>query len=728
MAKPLPSPRIQRLVEASRLWGRMKWVHPALADGRIDWDKALLDALPDIAAADQEAAYASALQKMLAHLGDDALRIGPALKGKWVEASKDLPLVEWLPGEVALLHAHRDLSSFLPGYGESLKAIKDLLLRAKGLVLDLRPAEAPFMGSEDFLKDLLSQLVHEPLDLPTQRVLYNHGYPPQTFATSGGYYKAWLTQAGSRLIPDPTGKSLPVAFIVNEWAPIPGAALAFQKAGLGYIVSEGQIRPSWVVPTEQMTLGRGLQVTFRVGDAIYPDGTFGLGADQVVAPSPKVGAGSPAAEAALALMGSGRKPGATIAWKPLPMVIRSTSEKAYLGMHFPDLPFRQLAVIRLWAVIDAFFPYKDLMDAPWDDVLTEFLVRMEQVRTAQDYALTLAEMAARLQDNHVWVSGHPQLLAWRGEARLPLEFWNVDGRVLVAGILDPMAAPNVRLWDEVTEIDGVSVTTLMNEKEPYLSSANPWSRDYYLARFLGWGSHHSEAKLTLRKEPGRFETVILKRSKDYPRSSLREWDMIGLKPDNIGYADLSRLQPDQVDELFEKVKDTRGLILDMRGYPNGTAWPMAPRLNVKGAAVGALFMPNIVAGDSSGEQGAPWMTFQQPLPKGDGKPLYRGTVVMLIDERTISQAEHTGLFFEAACGVTFIGSPSAGSNGDVTETVLPGGVTVRFTGQGVRHADGRQLQRVGLQPHIHVRPTVKGLQAGQDEVLERAIQFLTTGK
>jgi C-terminal processing protease CtpA/Prc len=107
---------------------------------------------------------------------------------------------------------------------------------------------------------------------------------------------------------------------------------------------------------------------------------------------------------------------------------------------------------------------------------------------------------------------------------------------------------------------------------------------------------------------------------------------------------------------------------------------------------------------------------------------YRGKTVTLIDERAISQAEHTGLFLEAACGTTFIGSPTAGANGDVTNFALPGGLVFVFTGHDVRHADGRQLQRIGLVPHVKVRPTLKGIRQGKDEVLERALQYLKDDK
>jgi hypothetical protein len=116
--------------------------------------------------------------------------------------------------------------------------------------------------------------------------------------------------------------------------------------------------------------------------------------------------------------------------------------------------------------------------------------------------------------------------------------------------------------------------------------------------------------------------------------------------------------------------------------------------------------------------------FDQPIPPSQGVPKYTGRTVMLVDERTISQAEHTGLFFEAANGTTFIGSPTMGANGDVTTMVIPGNIVISFTGHDVRHADGRQLQRVGLQPQVLVTPTIAGIRAGRDEVLEAALKYL----
>ena len=99
---------------------------------------------------------------------------------------------------------------------------------------------------------------------------------------------------------------------------------------------------------------------------------------------------------------------------------------------------------------------------------------------------------------------------------------------------------------------------------------------------------------------------------------------------------------------------------------------------------------------------------------------------MLINQDAISQAEHTCMFFEAATDVTFIGTPTNGANGDVTNLALPGGIYINFSGHDVRHADGRQLQRVGIQPTIRVEPTIAGIRESRDEVLEAAIKFLNS--
>ena len=49
------------------------------------------------------------------------------------------------------------------------------------------------------------------------------------------------------------------------------------------------------------------------------------------------------------------------------------------------------------------------------------------------------------------------------------------------------------------------------------------------------------------------------------------------------------LTPAQVAPMFEAFKATKGIVFDMRGYPQGTAWAIAPRLNTRKAPYAAMF-------------------------------------------------------------------------------------------------------------------------------------------
>ena len=104
------------------------------------------------------------------------------------------------------------------------------------------------------------------------------------------------------------------------------------------------------------------------------------------------------------------------------------------------------------------------------------------------------------------------------------------------------------------------------------------------------------------------------------------------------------------------------------------------------------------------------------------KPHYSGRVVILVDETTQSQAEYTTMAFRASSNATVIGSITAGADGNVSEFSVPGGLRSMISGIGVFYPDKRPTQRVGIIPDHTVRPTIAGIRAGRDEVLESALR------
>lgn len=727
----LDATRTERLVRLGKVWGTVRYLHPYLGYKDIDWDAALVEALPKVESAKDEAAYRAAVQAMLDRLGDPATgvvaRAAPAMPAGGGE--KDRPLFRQLEGEVLAVHLNDPQVLGKIRDPKTRAGLMAALEKAPSVIFDLREDPSGYGGL--ILGSLGSQLPPRDVRGPAERYLVHSGYQPQTGITSGGYFSAFQATLPQVFPAAPGGKGKRTAFLITERTELPPIALALQEAGEAFLVVQGKAPAALGATRRTVPLTDGYDVQVRTTELVGPKGLVEVRPDAVVPADADRGPTGPAFQKALALLrdpSASAKPksadGAappTGAWRP---------DKQYEAMTYPECEYRLLALFRFWNVIHYFYPYKDLLDQDWDTVLPRFVPAFAAAKDAREYALAVAEMAACIQDTHTRVSGSKELTGYFGEAFAPVALSLVEGKPAVTSILDAAATKDsgVAVGDVVLTVDGEPADKRMARLGKYLAGSNPGVHARTVLRVLLSGPDGSTVKLTVRGGDDKTKEITLPRKTEYamlrPKPAREVFTIL---EDNIGYCDLERLTVGEVGPMLEKLKDTRAIVFDLRGYPQGTAWALAPRLNVTGAKYAASFQRRLVSGGTSGEEGESRFAFRQPLPVSSGWK-YKGKTVTLIDERAISQSEHTGLFLEAACGTTFIGSPTAGANGDVTNLTLPGGLSVSFTGHDVRHADGRQLQRVGLAPHIEVRPTLAGVRAGQDEVLARAIQYLRDGK
>ena len=80
------------------------------------------------------------------------------------------------------------------------------------------------------------------------------------------------------------------------------------------------------------------------------------------------------------------------------------------------------------------------------------------------------------------------------------------------------------------------------------------------------------------------------------------------------------------------------------------------------------------------------------------------------------------MVFRSAPQAIVVGSTTAGADGNVSQIRLPGGLITRISGIGVFYPDKRPTQRVGIIPDLEAKPTIEGIRAGRDEVLEEALR------
>ena len=739
---PVEAARLDRLVALAKLWAAVKYFHPYLAyRDDIDWDEALVKAIAKVDAAKTGAEYSAAVSAMLSELGDPATHVlsaPPPKSASSATTAERQPTVRTTADGVVVVTMtnYGDLQDF-NGTAEKLAAVKKEIPKARAIVIDLRPSPTPTeeeqgMASYGIASSGLGAMVTtRPVAMPGERRRMHVGYEPQDGTTSGGYSSGFYLQGRPSIKPAADAKDVPVVFLVGPHADLPDAALALQASGKGAIVSEGTAGDEAVVTTQTVHLADNVTAQIRLGELIYEDGTGGFKANVTFPASNVVGEQNPAYQTALqlAMVGNFEPPArALLAGRAEPR-----RDATYDEMKYPARDYRVLAAFRLWAVIDYFFPYKELMDEDWDAVLRQFIPRMEHAQGALDYNLAVAEMVTHIHDTHGSVRS-PVLRQEFGDASLPIRVRMIEGVPVITGFTNTEAATSagLEIGDVILKVDGDDAGVRIAERLKYIAHSTLQSGMFYAAeRGLARGPKDSTATLTVRDLHDQVREVKVERKVEYlPKTQGdRRGGILRLLPGNIGYADLDRLPATQVDEMFEKFKDCPAIIFDDRGYPHGTAWEIAPRLTGKSDVVTAVFKrrnpmaPDLPNGEVARSQTVE--TFLQRIPST--KPFkwqYHGKTVMLIDERTISQAEHTGLFFEAANGTKFIGSPTQGANGDVTNLSLPGGIYVSFSGQGVWHADGRQLQRIGLQPDVEVRPSLSGIRAGKDEVLDRAVEYV----
>ena len=718
-ADPLPD-QTERVLGLGRVWSKVKFYHPYLAYKDIDWDAALVAAIPKVEAAKTLAEYRAAVQGMLAALNDPVTRTGGAPPPAPQKAPADW-LTTTSPGVLEV-----KITGFTAGgfdyVGMETKAaqLTAEAAKAKVLIVDMRAAGTDFAGYavEQFI-DALPAIDEWPLE----RSIQHHGFRTQEGQTSGGYYSTFVTTGSLPPKPGPKAGVSHVVFVVDPDSAVPGAAIALQAAGRATILSQGALDEEKVVTTTTVELPGKLTVHVRLAELLWGPAA----ADVVVGAKDDLVARARAMAKSLAAAPAKAKPRKIVPLPPL----RARDDLDYADQPYPSRERRMLAGIRLWAVLDNFFPYRYLI-ADWDAALRDALPRLAGAPDRDAYRRVLRLMSVRAGDGHIGVRPAVPDPAAKRRGFPPVATRMVEGKLVVTRLLDAAEAKKqgIAVGDVVETIDGKPAAKALADARPEISGSTEEARDQSIAGFVLAGDDGSTAKLEVRGGDGKPRAVTLERTTAnaaamWADSKGPHWKKLA---GNIGYVDLTALHVPEVGPMFEDLKSTRAIVFDMRGYPNGTAWSIAPRINTKKAKYGAQFLKPLAVGDG-GEQQDMRIRFLQSiaeLKKEDS--LYTGKIVVLINDRAISQSEHTCLFFQEAAGATFVGSPTHGANGDVTMMRLPGGLRMSFTGQEVRHVDGRQLQRVGIQPHIPVRPTIAGIRAGKDEVLDRALAWLATKK
>jgi C-terminal processing protease CtpA/Prc len=733
----IDSSQVERIFKTSQLWGHLKYFHPFLPNDTIDWDLAYSEHILAIIQAHTKLEYEGAVQGMLDCLNDPITKVIVPDTVTSKKYDEKYPKSAFIQDSLLLISIrnYADLEDF-PYCYNFFSSLAPLIIKCKGIIFDFRNKKN-YNYLKGSINDLFSiiepSLVHDNLQVHGLQYRYHNGFVPETGYISIGYNSGFYIKGERIVTGDKKVKSKPIIFIYNEASELPVIALSLQKKGMAEIISVGKTSDGPLVETTDYYLDKEIKAQIRLNklpenqtfcanlilsndltDAEVINSAVRLIKNDYLEPQSSIGQSNKNKTSFSQTKSN-----------------NNVSENKY----YPGLSNRLMAITKIWTVINYFFAYKDLMESDWNQVFKEFIPKIASAKDSLEYYLTIAEMYKYIQDGHGQISSSVKN-KYFGTAAPPISVRFIDNQPVIINVFPDSIYPvrDLNVGDVILEVDDETASNRFERLAKYLSSSNESALQNYVSRYFLNGNDGTEAKIKINHN-NIIKTVVLPRTNKYSNyfrthfyyGSFREGKPITYLINNdIGYADLDRLTVDMVDKMFDDFKNTKSIIFDMRGYPNGTAWTIAPHLADKSDIIAAQFIRysplniGLVIGDTKFETKT---FFSQTIPKPIS-PKYNGKTVMLIDERTQSQAEHTGLFFKAANGTKFIGSQTAGANGDVTNFNIPGSITLNFTGQQVVFPNGKQLQKVGLIPDVQIKPTIKGIIEGKDEVLEKAVDFI----
>ncbi|SDL20601.1 S41 family peptidase [Kriegella aquimaris] len=395
-----------------------------------------------------------------------------------------------------------------------------------------------------------------------------------------------------------------------------------------------------------------------------------------------------------------------------------TNELDYKGFDWQNENLRLLSLFRYWNMIEYFFPYKYQTDMYWGDVLNKMIPKFLNPKSETDFHLNMVELAASIDDSHVRFDTQ-KTYRYFGHYYLPVKFKLIDNKAIVTGMYnDSLARINdLKIGDIITKANDKTIETIFQEEEKYIMGSNTARKRLNASYYILNGPTDS-LKIEVIRD-GTTATKSIKRYlyRDFNYKAKEESEKYKVLEGNIGYVDIGKVELKEVPKVMEALKNTTALIFDIRKSTGITPYYFANYITSQSRDFYKVIEPDL---DYPGR--FIWTkTYQSGT---NGKLKYTGKVILLVDENCQSQREFTAMCLQTGDNVTTIGSQTSGADGNVLLFNMVGGFKTQISGIGIFYPDGTETQRKGVKIDIKVKPTIEGLSAGKDEILERAIEFV----
>lgn len=439
------------------------------------------------------------------------------------------------------------------------------------------------------------------------------------------------------------------------------------------------------------------------------------------------------------LISQNQYPGSYYSQKPDFIRYNGSKEKEFKDKALEE-NYRLLNLFRAWNVIEYFYPYKYGISKKWDDVLKEFIPLVKNASDKSAYKKTMMAFAASIEDTHSRIEpvNYTEIF---GSYGAPFTFQIAENKIVVTKPIDVEKCKEygIEYGDVIETINGESIDAIIKKNSRFISASNKSvkNRDSYHYMFSGEKGTFYIKGYDKNKKPFTKNIERIDRTNNVwfadgvPDNPLLYYDEVAQKvvystinKDNIGFIDLSLLQVSEIDSIMKAMKNTKGIVFDLRGYSsNGNLIKTFDYLFPEPKWFGILTKPDFQKPGRFCWQD--YIITKEYKFIGKNNPdYYKGKVVIIVNENTQSATEMFAMIFKKVPNVTVVGSQTAGADGNETPIPLVDGTSMIFSGVGIFYPDKKETQRIGIVPDVVVRPTISDLQNKIDPLVKKAFEVI----
>lgn len=708
---------VDNVAAFARLYGVARWFYPSDAAASLDWNRFAVYGVGRVRGARTPAELETALKELFTPLGP-GIEIGRTLSAKPATGARDASLVAWRYNGAGMsasirgpYSARRMNRAIVPvrdpnAFGNVSQWITADTLRGKTIRLrgQMRVDASTAKGSAGFWLrvDRAPQQMgffDNMMDRPVRDTVFREFVIEGPIASDATRIAFGAISSGD-VITDVDAIQLDVRSEGGAWTPltIPDARFEADSAASPWIHNGGRggqyriSRANGVVRITPVALTN--PPPERPADEID---TPIAGASVDIELTPNLRARVP-----LSLTDADARGGSDI---PVLRVLQDPWRR-------DDVEVRLADVVVAWNVFRHFYPYLNDLNLDWDARLKPQLeVARKASSTREAHLDAVRALVAEARDGHGSVRDVAQPLR---TASLPLRFRILDGKAVVTA----SNVVSVPVGAVVTHFDSTPAADRIARELRLASGTVQWRRSRAAAA-LSMCRLGSEMTLALESHSATLPCTFVA-----PAPLEKRPEVVTKLEPGIWYVDLTRVVPAQITPVIYELASAPGVVFDLRGYPTGWAVTLLSKLlkEPEDTTAGHRWMHVSRIVGPFGEI-ADWQSMSWNLKLMS--PHFTGRRVFLTDGGAISYAESVMGYVRDHKLATIIGGTTAGTNGNIADFTVPGGFTVVFTGMRVTRHDSRTpYHMLGVSPDIPLEPTIAGIRAGRDELLERALAVL----